>query len=361
LSGGAITALRSLRFRSLRNLADATLEVPPNGCVIVGPNGHGKTNLIEALLYCEVFRSFRGAQDSAMVRFGAEGFHVEAVTGNGSGAGSVVAAGYDARTKKKKVTLGGSEPERIADAIGAVRGVVLSPLDVALIAEEPRGRRRYLDVLLALTSRGYLDALARYRKALAQRTRASAADMPAFERVLAEAGQVLWTARRDWAVKWSGPYAACCAAMGEPGTARMAYQPRTDGGKGALLEALARTRETDRARGRTSVGPHRDELLLSLEERPVRHYGSAGQQRTAAIALRMIEAEAMAETGAPTLLCLDDAFAELDQVRSRKLGELIEAKSRAGWQIVAAVPKESDVPEVIASLPRWSIQGGRIG
>jgi DNA replication and repair protein RecF len=328
--------------------------------VIVGPNGHGKTNLIEALLYCEVFRSFRGAQDAAMVRFGADGFHVEAAIGNGSGTGSLVAAGYDARTKQKKVTLDGSEPARLADAIGAVRGVVLSPLDVQLIEGEPRGRRRYMDVLLALTVRGYLEALTKYRKALALRTRATPADMPAFEQVLAEAGEALWTARRDWAQRWSAPYAAHCAAMGESGAGRMSYAPRTDGGGPALLEALARTREKDRALGRTSVGPHRDELRLSLAERPLRHYGSAGQQRTAAIALRLIEAEAMAETGAPTLLCLDDAFAELDEGRSRKLGELIEAKAAAGWQIIAAVPKEGDVPEVIASLPRWSILGGRI-
>lgn len=337
------------------------MAVPPQGCVIVGPNGHGKTNLIEALLYCEVFRSFRGAQDAAMVRFGADGFHVEAAIGNGSGHGSLVAAGYDARTKQKKVTLDGSEPARLADAIGAVRGVVLSPLDVALTSGEPRGRRRYMDVLLALTVRGYLEALTKYRRALALRTRATPADMPAFEQVLAEAGEALWTARRDWAERWSGPYAAHCATMGETGASRMSYAPRTDGGGPALLEALERTREKDRALGRTSVGPHRDELRLSLAERPLRHYGSAGQQRTAAIALRLIEAEAMAETGAPTLLCLDDAFAELDQGRSRKLGELIEAKAGAGWQIVAAVPKEGDVPEVIASLPRWSIRDGRIG
>jgi DNA replication and repair protein RecF len=337
------------------------VAVPPEGCVIVGPNGHGKTNLIEALLYCEVFRSFRGANDATMVRFGADGFHIEAVIGNGTGRGTTVAAGYDARTRQKKVTLDGSEPTRLADAIGAVRGVVLSPLDVALVAAGPRGRRRYLDMLLALTARGYLEALTKYRKALALRTRATPADMPAFEQVLAEAGQALWTARRAWAERWSGQYAAHCAAMGEPGVSLMTYAPRTGGGEQALLEALAKTREKDGALGRTTVGPHRDELRLTLEARPLRHYGSAGQQRTAAIALRLIEAEAMAETGAPTLLCLDDAFAELDQARSRHLGELIEAKARAGWQIVAAVPKEGDVPGVIGTLPRWSIREGRIG
>ena len=150
--------------------------------------------------------------------------------------------------------------------------------------------------------------------------------------------------------------------MGEAGTSKLAYAPRTDGGsdKSALREALEKTRERDRARGRTSVGPHRDDLRLALAERPLRHFGSAGQQRTAAIALRLIEAEAMAEHGTPTLLCLDDAFAELDEERSRRLGELIEAKARAGSQIVAAVPREHEVPDVIGSLPRWQVHDGRV-
>lgn len=322
--------------------------------MIVGPNGHGKTNLIEALLYCEVFRSHRGALDREIVKFGADGFFVEA------GVGDRVTAGYDARTRAKKVTVGGAEPERLTDAIGMVRGVVLSPLDVALVAGAPRERRRYLDVLLALTAKGYVESLSKYRRALAHRAKATPAEAPAWEQILASCGAKIWEARRDWAARWSEAYAAHCAAMGEAGASRLTYAPRTDGGESALREALEKTREHDRAHGRTSVGPHRDDLRLGLAERPLRHFGSAGQQRTAAIALRLIEAEAMAERGAPTLLCLDDAFAELDEERSRRLGELIEAKAGAGSQIVAAVPKEHEVPDVIGSLPRWQVLDGRV-
>jgi DNA replication and repair protein RecF len=340
--------------RGFRNLADADLELPEAGCVIVGRNGHGKTSLIEAMLYPQVFRSFRGANDRELVRFGEDGFRVEAIT-----ATARVAAGYDARTKQKKVTVDGIVPTRLSDAIGIARGVVLSPLDVALVSGGPRERRRYLDVLLSLTVKGYVQALAHYRRALLHRSRATPGGMGAFEDVAAEHGAVIIAARRAWAGRWAAPWAEHCAAIGETGQALMSYAPRTDGGAEALRAALAEGRERDRAQGRTGSGPHRDELRLTLDGRPLRAYGSAGQQRTAALALRLVECQAMEESGG-TLLCLDDAFAELDAERSRRLGQLIESRAGRGNRIVAAVPKEADIPDVIASLPRWSVEAGRV-
>jgi len=340
--------------RAFRNLADADLDLPVAGCVICGPNGHGKTSLIEALLYPEVFRSFRGAADRELVRFGADGFRVEAFVGRS------VAAGYDARTRQKKVMLDGAPPLRLGDAIGVVRGVVLSPGDVLLVAGGPKERRRYLDVLLALTVKGYVEALSRYRRALLHRMRATAAELPTWERLLGDAGAVIVAARQAWAERWTGHYAAQCAAMGESGAAAMAYAPRTAGNADALCAALEQSRERDRALGHVTVGPHRDELRLTLDGRLLRSFGSAGQQRTAALALRLIEAEAVAESGGGVLICLDDAFAELDGERSRKLGELIAARAAAGNQIVAAVPKASDIPEVIEALPRWSMREGTV-
>lgn len=323
--------------------------------MICGPNGHGKTSLIEALLYAEVFRSFRGAADRELVRFGADGFRVEAQVGDRS-----VAAGFDARTRQKKVTLDGVEPPRLGDAIGVVRGVVLSPGDVLLVAGGPKERRRYLDVLLALTVKGYVETLSRYRRALLHRMRATSAELPTWERLLGEAGAVIVAARHAWAGRWTASYAAQCAAMGETGAPAMHYAPRTAGDADVLCAALEQSRERDRALGHVTVGPHRDELRLTLDGRPLRSFGSAGQQRTAALALRLIEADAMAEAGGGALICLDDAFAELDGVRSRKLAEMIAARAAAGSQVVAAVPKESDVPDVIGALPRWSMREGTV-
>jgi DNA replication and repair protein RecF len=330
--------------RSFRNLADADLAIPAEGCVLVGRNGHGKTSFIEALLYGEVFRSFRGAADLELARFGSEGFFT---------ATDRVAAGYDVRTRTKKVTVDGAAPGRLADAIGVVRGVVLSPGDVALVAGGPRERRRYLDVMLSLTVTGYVDALGHYRRALQHRCRATLAEQPAWERVLAETGGKVAAARRGWVDAWQGRYRDLCAGMGEPGAARLEYAPSVPGD---LLAALERSRERDLARGRTGVGPHRDDLCLTLEGRDLRTYGSAGQHRTAALALRLAEAETL---DAPTI-CLDDAFAELDAGRSAELGALVEGMAAQGKQVIAAVPREGDVPDVIASLPRWRIEHGTI-
>ncbi len=312
---------------------------------------------MEAMLYPEVFRSFRGATDRELARFGGDGFHVEAVVGGARR----VAAGYDARTKQKKITLDGSVPGRMADAIGVVQGVILSPTDVVLVAGGPRERRRFLDVLLAITVPGYIDALTRYRRALVQRMRAAGPAMGAFEAVLADAGARIVAERCRWAEAWRDEWAAHCTAIGETGEPRLEYLPRTPGAADALAGAFAASRERDRALGRSAVGPHRDEVRLSLGGRPLRAFGSAGQQRTAAMALRLVEAQTLEAAGGPALLCLDDAFAELDADRSRKLGELIARRISAGSQIVAAMPKAGDIPDVIASLPRWTIESGRVG
>lgn len=361
-------------MRGFRNLADADLELPAAGCVITGPNGHGKTSFIEALLYARVFRSFRGSADRELVRFGAEGFWLEVESGAQADAGARartrrIGVGYDSRTRQKRVRLDGAVPARLADAIGIIRGVVLSPADVVLVCGGPRERRRYLDVVLALSERGYVEMLGRYRKALAQRMRAGAADLGAWEAVLAESGAAIVSARRSWVERWRVRYAEHCSAIGETGGRHdgraaggpdMVYRTSAAGGAEELREALAASRERDRELGRTTVGPHMDELRLLLDGRDVRTYGSAGQQRTAALALRMLEAETLRERGGPLLLALDDAFAELDDDRSRRLGELIESFARGGTQIVAAVPKREEVPAVVQSLERWEIDWGHV-
>lgn len=126
-------------MRSFRNLADAEIALPAPGLVLVGPNGHGKTSFLEALLYLEVFRSFRGARERELVQFGADGFRVEAEvqSQDATTPRRQVSAGYDFRTRAKRVAVDRVVAERLAGAIGHVRGVVLSPFDVELVT----GRR----------------------------------------------------------------------------------------------------------------------------------------------------------------------------------------------------------------------------
>ena len=359
-------------MRAFRNLADADLEPPAAGLVLVGPNGHGKTSLLEALLYLEVFRSFRGARDRDLVRFGEDGFRVEVETDGGG-----VAAGYDARTKEKRVTVDGAPAPRMADALGVVRGVVFSPSDSQLATGGARVRRGFLDVLLALVVPGYVAALGEYRRALRHRCRATADDVADWEALLARSGAKVAAARRDWAERWAPRYREYCAEIGEPLEARMCHASRATGDEVELAQALERSRDRDLVRGTTSVGPHRDDLRLVLGGRELGVYGSAGQWRTAALALRLVAADTLAvrgggaaaggaATGAaaggdPPVICLDDVFAELDAARSARLGRLVEGLAARGSQVFATVPREGEMPAAVSGLPRWTIREGRIG
>ncbi len=351
--------LARLTVRNFRNLAALDLAVPARGAVIIGENGQGKTNLLEAIYYLVLFRSFRGATDRELVRFGEHGFFL-AATAEGAGDARVT-AGYDAPTRKKKVTRDGVEVPRLADAVGTIVAVVLSPADRALVAGAPAERRRYLDVLLALSEPGYLDRLSAYRAALRQRNAALRAGRGeaawAFDEPLAASGSRIVSARAAWVAGHAERFGALSAALGERGQAQISY--RGAPGNDVLAADLRAARERDLRRGTTTVGPHRDDLRLVLDGRETRHFGSAGQQRTAAIALRLLEAETLrAHRGASPLALFDDVFAELDEDRQARLLALIR-ETLPGQAIVTA-PRDQEVPAALFDRPRWQMREGRI-
>lgn len=162
--------LHRISIRGFRNLLRVDLELPGEGLVLVGENGEGKTNFLEAIHYLQLLRSFRGALDRELVTFGADGFHVAAELLHARA--DRVAVGFDRAGRRKKVTLDGSEATRLSDTLGAFPAVVFSPQDAVLVSGAPSVRRRFLDVVLALTSRAYLTALQRYRAALVRRNAA---------------------------------------------------------------------------------------------------------------------------------------------------------------------------------------------
>jgi len=361
--------LRTLAVRDFRNLARLDLAVPPDGMVIVGENGHGKTNLLEAVHYLELFRSARGARDVDLVRFGAEAFHLAAEIETDRA--HEVSAGFLRAGKRKRVRVDGGEIERLSDALGALPSVMLSPSDVDLVAGTPAMRRRFLDIVLAITSRPYLAALQRYRAALAHRnaalrdalrgTRDDRA-IAVWEEPLARYGAVLWRHRIAWAADYAPRFGARCAAIGEHAPVAMHYGvdlAAADDLQDALARALAEKRGHDLRRGVTHAGPHRDDLALTIDRRDLRTFGSAGQQRTAAIALRVLEAETLRERrGRRPVFLLDDPFAELDVRRSTRIVRLL-AEAGLG-QTILAVPREADVPADLPRLDRYRIVAGAI-
>ena len=366
--------LARLAVRDFRNLGRVDLELPPEGMVVVGENGHGKTNLLEAVYYLQLLRSARGARDQDLVRFGEPGFHVSAEAESTSGARNI-GAGFERASKRKRVKLDGVEVSRLSDALGALPSVLCSPRDAALVAGAPSERRRYLDVTLALSSRSYLAALQAYRGALARRNAAlrdanrTARDeqrVAVWEPALAEHGARIWTSRVQWVAAMRDRYAELCAAIGERGDARLRYasalESKGDAVEAALAAALEAKRALDIRRGITHAGPHRDDLELTLTEpggapRELRAFGSAGQQRTAAIALRVLERETLRQRrDSSPLLLLDDPFAELDARRSTRMLELLAGEG-AG-QTILAVPRESDIPPGLTRLARWRVEHG---
>jgi DNA replication and repair protein RecF len=365
--------LRSLAVRDFRNLARVDLAFPAAGVAIVGENGQGKSNLLEAIYYLHLLRSVRGARDVDVVRFTAPGFHIAARTEGG--ANHELSAGFERSTKRKRVKLDGAEPQRLSDALGALPCVLFSPADVDLVAGAPSARRRYLDILLALSSRPYLAALQRYRHALAQRNAAlrdavrsgggkAEQRVAVWEAPLAEHGAVLWRERITWAADASPRFAAMCAAIGEQAPVGMRYATALEPSSrdsSAVVDALGRALEQKRGldirRGLTHAGPHRDDLTLTLDGRELRAFGSAGQQRTAAIALRLLEGDTLRERlGAAPLLLLDDPFAELDVRRSARILELLAVRGMG--QTLLTVPRETDIPPALTQLARWTIADG---
>lgn len=359
--------LASVVLRDFRNFERLDLHLPEDGLVVVGENGQGKTNLLEAVYYLQLLRSVRGARDVDLVRFGAPGFHVQGVRGNGRR----IAVGFERASRRKRVALDGAAVPRLSDGIGSLPAVMFSPTDVELVGGAPVARRRYLDILLALTSPPYLAALQRYRGALARRNAAlrdaarigrADARVTVWDAPLAESGGVLWQHRRDWVAAVAERYRELCAGIGEAGVSTLRYASALDAGgepAAAIAAALEAKLSLDVRRGMTQAGPHRDDLVLSLDGRDLRTFGSAGQHRSAAIALRMLEWETLREScGSAPLLLLDDPFAELD---GRRAARILNLLSGAGiGQTVLTVPRDVEIPAEFTRLERARVEAGTV-
>ena len=352
--------LLRLAVRGFRNLADGVLEVPPSGFALVGRNGQGKTNLLEAAYYPVLLRSFRGATDSELVAFGGAAFHVEATFG-GEAAGSL-AATFVAAGRRKRVTIDDVEERRLTAAIGRWLAVVFLPGDVELAGGPALERRRYLDRMLSLAEPAYLRALLRYRGALARRNAALRQQQGevarACEPLLASEGALLVERRVAWIAGAGGAFADELAGLDESGHAALGYKGRADLAQpGAWNEAFAESFATDRARGTTTIGPHRDDVTLAIDGQPLRVFGSTGQLRCAAIALKLLELATLRERrGIEPALLLDDVFAELDTERQRRLAARLMREGPR--QLFVTAPRSDELPAQL-DLPRWEMDGGR--
>lgn len=365
--------LTDVRLDHFRNLDSVSLDVPDGGAVLVGDNGQGKTNFLEAIHYLTLFRSFRGSRHEDAIAFGEGHFRVEAKVRYGDDRVRSIAVAAD--RDRRRVTVDGAVAETLSDVVGTVISVVVTPDDLELVAGSPGGRRRYLDTLLGLTSRAYARGLRDYDRVLRQRNellrgpeRAAGPVIDSWDEALVAAGTPLLGARARLVTRLAGRFseaAGAIAGAGERTDYRVVYRPSVpvdpvraddpDAVADAWASALAASYGEDRARGWTTVGLHRDDLGLELGGRPLDRFGSQGERRTAAIALRLLEAAVLEEdTGHVPILLLDDVFSELDEGRARRLLEWL------GTDRQRFVTTPRPLPHLEGLLTAWRVRAGRI-
>ena len=320
-------------FRSYRQL---DLALGPGLTVVAGENGEGKSNLLEAVHLLAIGKSHRAAVERDLVSWQAAeegGYAMLAASLEGRDGPLelrvALDCGGDAGGVVKRVRVNGL-PKRALDLVGLMSAALFSADDVGLVFGPPSGRRRYLDVLLAQASRRYAQALARYQKTLAQRNallramregRAREDELAFWDESLAAEGAVALGERLARVPDLGGYAAAAFERLSGGGALAVDYaataEPSPDeGAEAAIRRALAASRRQERAQGMTVVGPHRDDLRLTLDGAAAARHASRGQARLAALALRLGEARLLAERkGDPPLLLLDDALSELDERR----------------------------------------------
>ncbi|HSR85066.1 MAG TPA: DNA replication/repair protein RecF [Streptosporangiaceae bacterium] len=384
-----LTRLSLTDFRSYR---EANVKLGPGSTTFQGSNGQGKTNLVEAASYLATFGSHRVATDAPLIRQGADRAIVR---------GQISAAGRESLLeieinpgRANRVRLNRAPAPRPRAVLGVLQCVLFAPEDITVVKGDPDQRRRYLDDLLVALRPRYAGVRADYERVLRQRTallksaKARGAVPPGALEVwddhLVTAGVQL-TAGRLRLVRELRPFAAACyssvsgterdtglwyrmaaSAAGARGrdehgdtsaSADVPEDPDPDQEKLAITfrEAIAARRQAELERAVCLVGPHRDELELSIGGMPARGYASHGESWSLSLALRLAAYQLLRSGGEDPVLILDDVFAELDNERRQRLAELVSDAEQV--LVTAAVPE--DVPAALAGA-RFSVADGVI-
>ncbi|MBM7167206.1 DNA replication/repair protein RecF [Streptomyces sp. G44] len=368
-----VTHLSLADFRSY-----ARVEVPldPGVTAFVGPNGQGKTNLVEAVGYLATLGSHRVSSDAPLVRMGAERAVIRANVRQGERQQLIELELNPGKANRARINR--SSQVRPRDVLGIVRTVLFAPEDLALIKGDPGERRRFLDELITARSprmggvRSDYDRVLKQRNtllksaALARRHGGRSMDLSTldvWDQHLARVGAELLAQRLDL-ISALQPLADKAYEQLAPGggPVSLEYKPSAPGDghtREALYEqltaALQEVRKQEIERGVTLVGPHRDDLLLKLGQLPAKGYASHGESWSYALALRLASYDLLRAEGNEPVLVLDDVFAELDARRRERLAELVAP----GEQVLVTAAVDDDVPGVLSGA-RYTVAEGAV-
>ncbi|MGC4999443.1 MULTISPECIES: DNA replication/repair protein RecF [unclassified Streptomyces] len=365
-----------LSLADFRSYARAEVPLGSGVTAFVGPNGQGKTNLVEAVGYLATLGSHRVSADAPLVRMGAERAVVRAQVRQGERQQLVELELNPGRANRARINR--SSQVRPRDVLGIVRTVLFAPEDLALIKGDPGERRRFLDELITARAPRMAGVRSDYERVLKQRNTLlkSAAlarrhggrsmdlsTLDVWDQHLAHAGAELLAQRLDL-IAVLQPLADKAYEQLAPGGGPVALDYKSSAPGPAhtreelseqLLAALAEARKQEIERGVTLVGPHRDDLVLRLGRLPAKGYASHGESWSYALALRLASYDLLRAEGNEPVLILDDVFAELDARRRERLAELVAP----GEQVLVTAAVDDDVPHVLAGA-RYAVSDGTV-
>lgn len=322
--------LKQISILNFKNITEAAIDFCQGVNCLTGANGMGKSNMLEAIYYLSMTRSFLRLPDSEILRHGSEAMMLCGDYGLDSGRNETVSIGY-APSHRKTLKRGGKEYKRMSAHIGSLPVVLISPQDHFLITGTPEERRRLMDTVIAQADPAYMQALIQYAKALQQRNsmlRAGISDpllTESIEITMEKAATTIHAARKQWVEDISRPFASYYSAIaGHDEHPSIAYSSILS--EMTLTNALARNRAKDTVLGHTSAGPHRDDLQMLLSGHDLKRIGSQGQIKTYTIALRFAVFEYLhQQKGTAPMLLLDDIFDKLDASRVQNIMQVVSA------------------------------------
>jgi len=353
--------LAQLRLRDFRNYGRMDVTFAPGFHLLLGDNAQGKTNILEAIYLIATLRSFRGVGSAQMVRHEQKGYFV---------GGKISAQGeHEVKiywsSRERNLTLDSRPVRKLTDYLGVLRTVVFCTEDLQLIKGPGKARRRFLDLLLSQTHPTYLPLLQRYtralrsRNALLKRPSLDPHALESFSRELIAAGTELVRFRTELLPRFA-PLAqrAYRSISNEAEELRFEYNSSVRNDFGV---ELAQSHARERGYRSTLIGPHRDELQLFLNDKPAAQYGSEGQKRTLAIAMKMAQTEYLTEIhGTPPVLLIDDIMGELDVKRRSGFLPLLRHAQLARGQVFMTATEENWPEELGRAAQRWKVREGTI-
>lgn len=335
--------LKTLHLRQFRNYKEQQVEFTAPKTILVGNNAQGKSNLLEAVELLATLRSHRMARDRDLVREGEATSQIHATLERQTGISDLTLTLR--RNGRRTVALNSETLRRQMDFLGVVNAVQFSSLDLDLVRGGPEGRRSWLDTLLIQLEPVYAHILQQYHQVLRQRNAFLKHNVETRHLSSLQSELAVWDAqlattgtrvirRRDRAIQRLAPIASAWHASisGSTEILELKYSPNislehnhAEQVQQAFLDKIQLRAVAELHQGTTLVGPHRDEIELTINQTPARQYGSQGQQRTLVLALKLAELQLIEEVvGEPPLLLLDDVLAELDPSRQNQLLDTIQ-------------------------------------